>query len=64
MATLWNKLTSKYLYYTSDDPVVKKSTLEYYQLLKNVFQMRASTDSKVSLASSLSSTALHLVRVY
>lgn len=47
MASLWEKLASKYLYYASQDPVVKKSTLEYYQLLKHVFQMRATTDSKV-----------------
>lgn len=50
MATLWGKLTSKYFYYTSQDPVVKKSTLEYYQLLKHVFEMRATTDSKVHFA--------------
>jgi hypothetical protein len=47
MATLWGKLTSKYAYYASDDPIIKKSTLEYYQLLKHVYQMRATTDTKV-----------------
>lgn len=44
---MWGKLTSSYVYYTSEDPVIKKSTLEYFQLLKHAFQQRATTDSKV-----------------
>jgi hypothetical protein len=48
MLTLWGKITSKYAFYSSADPVVKKSAMEYYQLLKHAFQQRATTDTKVS----------------
>lgn len=49
MSSLWEKLTSEYVFYASEDPVVKKSAFEYYPLLKQVFLSRAATDSKVSL---------------
>ena len=47
---MWKKLTDKYLFYTSEESVVKKSTFEYYPLLKQAYLMRATTDSKVSIA--------------
>lgn len=49
MSSLWENLTTEYLFYASEDPVVKKSVFEYYPLLKQVFLSRAATDSKVSL---------------
>ena len=49
MSSLWEKLTSEYLFYASEDPVVKKSAFEYYPLLKQVFLSRAATDSKGSV---------------
>ena len=49
IAAFWEKMTDKYLFYSSTDPVVKKSTFEYYPLLKQVFLSHAATDSKVSV---------------
>jgi len=47
VSDFWESITMKYFCYTSEDPIVKKTTMEYYQLLKHVFELCATTDSKV-----------------
>lgn len=49
------------MYYTCTDPILKKSTLEYYQLLKHAFQLRAVTDTKVSISFVIFPEIWHLV---
>jgi hypothetical protein len=46
LESLWSKITTSYLLYTSRDPAIKSTTMSYHQLLKRSFNARASPDPK------------------
>jgi hypothetical protein len=41
LTTFWHDISTNYLFYTTTDPMLRTATMEYYQLLKQAFVLRA-----------------------